>query len=691
MAKDVAASWAGIEAWAGRERPQMLETLRGPADADALAALRACGLPVPEALLQSLAIHDGEDEVEDSGLFPHGTWLSCAGILQHLEMLGQIRESLGDDDSDAATPTLGPVKPRSFSEHWLPIIDANGDIVWYLDFDPAPGGQSGQVIRVDAEGGEWLVCAPDYASFLAGWHDALVAGEIYDEDGEPADESYWPPYARAPAFQPGALTEATLFALGEMGRWDEALAFADQLPASPACKLRLQSRAHQYDDDPAEALRALDALAALGEETTDDLLVRIDVLDNAGQGAAAQAALEAAIAKRPAGALYVRRAALVKAQAEDPPVKGRKAQVQWLASPAGQQALARANELAVADYDAALALEDRFDWRVERIGILLDAERWDEAEADAVALIAHIEAHPDAAPKDAFEQARDLIERAQSRGEDQDDGEDMVASMDELLKGFQEMLGGKQTDSMAELKELRDALAGLVDDETRERAELDADPESTRRRAREVADNIARLHADIPERVGPFDAADLDAKARRWYDKTRDELVALGFTPLGDVEPLRNTELNGSRVLMRVLQSADRRTIALAWRIAHALADYEIVEIESLLDDGSVLITNNAGPSNPFAQPDSVRIVSLARGTGMAELVRAHGPRLDGQAVRALADMDAVVALQEHQRIAKRDAARERGWVSDGELRSLLGASYHELADAVREELAARL
>jgi cell wall assembly regulator SMI1 len=690
MNKDVAATWAGIEAWANEHRPELVAELRGPASADDLAALRDCGLPVPEALLQSLAIHDGEDEMATGGLFPHGVWLSAGAIVQHLEMMADVRESLGEHDIPDS-PTLGPVHSHAFSEHWLPIIDANGDVVWYLDFDPAPGGTVGQVIRVDAEGGEWLVCAPDYATFLAMWHDDLVEGRLHDEDGEPADEGYWPPFARAPAFQPGVLTEATLFALGEMGRWDEALAFAESLPASPAFKLRLQARAHQHDEDPMEALRALDALAALGEESTDDVLVRIDVLDNAGQAAAAQAALEQALATRPAGALYVRRAALVKAQAENPPVQGRKAQMKWLASPAGQQAAARANEVAVADYDAALALEDRFDWRVERIGILLDAERWDEAEADAVALIAHIEANPDAAPRDAFEQVRDLIEQAQARGEDRDDGEDMVASMDELLAGFQQMLGGNQTRGMADLKELRDALAGLMDDETREKAAFAAEPDSTRRRASEIADNIARLHADIPERFAPFDAADLDPDALGWYDATRDALVAEGFAPLADVEPLRNTELNGQRVLLRVLRSADERSVAMAWRIAHPLADYEIVDLESELDDGSVLLTNNAGPSNPFAQPDSIRVVSLARGTGMAELVRAHRMRLDGQVARPLADLDAVLALQERQRIAKRDAARARGWVGDGELRSLLGASYHELADAVRAELSARL
>lgn len=691
MSNDVAATWAGIEAWAQRERPELLACVRAPAEATDLAALRDCGLPVPEALLRSLAIHDGEDETADTGLFPHGgLWLSAAEMLERRAMLHEVRESIGGN-ADQALPTLGPVKSHSFNDLWLPIIDLNGDVVWYLDFDPAPGGQPGQVIRVDQESGEWVVCAPDFASFLAMWHDDLVEGRVFDEDGELRDDKPWPPLALVPALQSGTITEADLHDLGAMGRWDDALALADRLPATPAQRWRLQARVHQYDDDSGPALHALDALAAMGEETTDDLLVRIDVLEQAGKGATAHAALEAALAARPAAALYVRHAALVRAQAEESPKKGRKAEVEWLASPAGQQAIARANEIALADYDAALALEDNIEWRNERICVLLDSQRWEEAEADAAALVARIEADPAAAPPHALDQARIELERAQARGEDDEDGGDMLESMDELLAGFKEMMGGKDSDPLTELKELREALAGLVDQQAQAQAELDAEPDSVRRRARVVADNLARMHADTPERFAPFDAAGLDGAARHWYDGARDALVAQGFELLADVEPVRNTEINGSRVLMRLMLSADRRTVAAVWRVDHPMGAYEVVDLESELDDGRVLITNNAGTANPFTQPDAIETLSLARGTTMSELLAAHLPRLSGQPARTLPDLDAVVDLQERQRVLKREAARARGWVSDSELRSMLGASYRELAPVVREELSARL
>jgi cell wall assembly regulator SMI1 len=697
MGNDVAATWAGIEAWASDERPELLESLRGPADAGDLAALRDCGLPIPAALFASLAVHDGEDDNGDAGFFPHGgRWLPAAEMLSMRDML---REALADFDDGGAppAPTLGPVRTSTFSEARLPIIDLNGDVTWFLDFDPAPGGTEGQVVRIDPESGEFVVCAPDFATFLAMYREDLEAGAIPSDEDEDDDEDDgeerdgpWPPLSRLPSMQKGVIGEAELKALGEMGRWSVALALIDRLPPAPGLRTRLQARSAQAEGDWKQALRLFEQLAKDGVETDDDVLARIDTLEWSGKAAQALVAAEAARAARPFAGLHVRHAKLVRTLAEDAPVKGRKQQMEWFASPAGQQATAKALEVAVGDYDAALALDDRTEWRLERIELLLESQRWEDAEADATALVARLDADA-SAREDDREQARQLLERAQARGEDDDDGDDMLASMDEMLAGLAEALGGKDTKSMAEMRELRESFAGLLGKEADERAVLDADPGSTSRRAREVAEQIARLHADTPERYAPFDAAGLGDKARRWYDKTRDALVACGFEPCADVEPLRNTELNGTRVLLRVLLSGDRRTCAALYRLEGPMLAMEVVDLETELADGRILMTNNSGTSNPFAQPEPMQALALPLGTKVPELVKAHLARFDGAAARALPDLDAVVALQERQRVIKREAARARGWVSDGELRSMLGASYRELAAAVRAELATRL
>jgi cell wall assembly regulator SMI1 len=695
MRNDVAATWAAIEAWAEGERPELLENLRGPASAADIATLRGTGLPIPGSLLASLAIHDGEED-GDGGFFPQGgRWLSAAEMVSHRDML---REALADFDEGDVRPsaTIGPVDSSAFRESRLPIIDMNGDVTWYLDFAPPTGGTTGQVVRLDPECGEFVVCAPDFATFLAMYREDLAAGRIgtVDEDADDEDKDAeilsgpWPPLSRLPSLQKGVIGEAEVRSLGEMGRWAAVRALADRLPPSPGLLTRVEARAAQNDGDWKKALRALDKLAKDGHENDDDAIARIDVLEHSGKAAQALAAAEASLAARPFAALHVRHAELVRTLAEEAPVRGRKAQLEWHASPAGQQAGAKAREIAIAGYDAALALEDRFEWRCERIEILIEGERWEEAEADAAALVAKL-ADDASASDDNREKAQSLLEQAQARGEGENEG--MLGSLDEMLAGFAEMMGDKDSKALGELKELREAFAGIMDKEAVERAELDADPDSTNRRAREVAESIAKLHADVPERFAPFDAATLDAKARRWYDAACAALLALGFEAGADVEPLRNTEMSGRRVLVRVLFAADRRTCASLYRLQGPFMAVEVVECESALADGRILMTNNTGTSNPFEQPAGIELLALPLGTKPGDVLKAHRARIEGQATQAIADMGAVLELQERQRLIKREAARARGWVSDSELRSMLGASYRELAGAVRAELATRL
>jgi len=72
----------------------------------------------------------------------------------------------------------GPVKPHESHTNWLPISNQNGDILRYLDFDPAEGGTSGQVIEVDLVEGRWEVLAPSFDAFLSKFHDELTSGQF---------------------------------------------------------------------------------------------------------------------------------------------------------------------------------------------------------------------------------------------------------------------------------------------------------------------------------------------------------------------------------------------------------------------------------------------------------------------------------------------------------------------------------
>lgn len=683
----IATVWAAIESWCEASSPGLLAALNGPASRADIDALAATGLPLPAAFVESLARHDGEADDVESGLFAgSGALLPAARIP---DVRDRLRDALADGPGDAGGLAIGPVRTMAYNERWLPIADRNGDVTWFLDFDPAPGGTAGQVIRVDLECNEWVVCAPSFEAYLAAFLDELRAGRVVDEDGEPIDEQPWPPLVRVPALQAGAVDAAMLEALADAGRWDVVAEVRDRVALDAAQRSRLDVRGALHEGDVDAALRALDGLPE--PATATDVLLRAEVHEARGSLAEALAAIEAGLRGAACAPLRVRRAKLLLDAAENPPgSRGRDvaAQLQWLASPAGQQSLATARERALADYDAALASEGRDEWRIERAQLLLDAERWDDAIDACQSALDRLAGRNDRRANNLREEVEGLLEQAQARGADQPDADDMVSTMDELLQALAGTLGDGNAAS-SELRGVRDTLAALRAAEAVESARLDAEHDSTRRRAREVAEKLARHHVDTPERFAPFDAGTLDAKARRYYDDARDALVALGFTHLADVEPVRNTEATGKRVLLRAMLSPDLRTAAAIWRLAGPFATYEVVELESELDDGRVLITNNSGSANPFQQPSVIELSALPLATEAHVLVRTHEARIaGGPAARAIPDLDALLALQERQRVLKREFAREHGWVSDAELRGMLGGSYNELVDAVREELA---
>ena len=80
----------------------------------------------------------------------------------------------------------GPVRPIVGSPGTVVVGDMNGDVQWLLDFDPAPGGTPGQVVRVDVECASWDVLAPSWTQLLVRYAEDL---ELFaaDPDNSPLE------------------------------------------------------------------------------------------------------------------------------------------------------------------------------------------------------------------------------------------------------------------------------------------------------------------------------------------------------------------------------------------------------------------------------------------------------------------------------------------------------------------------
>ena len=684
---DIHSTWQSIQ----RAAVDRCESLQPPVQPNDLNALKSLGFPLPSSLVESLTLHDGESDAENCLLPGNCRLLSAREMVDFHQVALEAEDDYAyrDEFIDDGDRELGPIRPVHDRRQRL-VFAGDEELAFALDFAPAEGGHSGQVIRFsDYQDGE-VVVAKDYAGFLALVADGLETGSLPAQDSE-ENWNAWPPVAELPALRNPDF-ELLLRAGKITQEWPAIRTLADSIkPPLSAVEWAL-IEAHSVLDE-AEFEHVFPQLDRLeGADRYDERIVSVhqELLAMAGRNDDALTLLTRAIDRKPTARLY-RLRGLAHAQMANPmPFAGDMAeQLRWLASPAGQQHEASCLVHAVNDFRRALEIEERLSWRFELGEILLDARRWDEAAALFEALIDRLGKDVDG-NSGHLEAARENLARAQARGSDDEaEGEDLLSTLDEAIEAMRaiEDVPGLDDHPDRELVELRDTVAAMLQDQADQEALLEEHPEQIDQAVEEVVQTLANLHADDPERLAPFPDADIDAESRRWLDRAERELGTHGFRALGTVELVRHTQVNGQRVPIRIMVSADERTMAAAWRLEGLFQAMEVVDLESALIDGRILITNNTGTADPFAPPAGVERVELPLKTGLGRLWAVHAERLADTEARPLPDLQAAEALQESLRLKKREDARAMGWVTDAELRSLLGGAYEELADQVRAKL----
>ena len=186
-----------IHAWLQQHAPQTREVLNPPARAAEIVAVeRATGQILPESLKQFLAVHDGENGISNDAFWgDFNTMLSCQGIIEQYVLDQEIGQKLYDPEMETMRRwreqvskkiifISGAVKPLTLHPKWIPITNMNGDVMRYLDFDPASGGVAGQVIEVDPENCCYRVLAASFEALIQQYRRDLEAGKYtVDEEG----------------------------------------------------------------------------------------------------------------------------------------------------------------------------------------------------------------------------------------------------------------------------------------------------------------------------------------------------------------------------------------------------------------------------------------------------------------------------------------------------------------------------
>lgn len=100
-------------------------------------------------------------------------------------------EEAAEEDSEAEDEDDDyPVKQQAWLPGWIPVTTDGDGYSLMVDLDPGAGGQAGQVISVNDEGGVRLLEGPDFLTWLSdvAWYGASMAPGAGEDDDDEDDE-----------------------------------------------------------------------------------------------------------------------------------------------------------------------------------------------------------------------------------------------------------------------------------------------------------------------------------------------------------------------------------------------------------------------------------------------------------------------------------------------------------------------
>ena len=177
--------WHTIETALQEIAPAIYSSLNTGATETEVARLEALiGARLPLAFVESCKVHDGQN-ADAGGLIETEELLSLERITAEWGIWkGLLEDGTFEEDGKpfASEPDAG-VKADWWNALWIPITYDGSGNHYCLDLDPAPGGTTGQIIRMWHDDGERSLVAASFEEWMGDFAGKLVAGTmVYSED-----------------------------------------------------------------------------------------------------------------------------------------------------------------------------------------------------------------------------------------------------------------------------------------------------------------------------------------------------------------------------------------------------------------------------------------------------------------------------------------------------------------------------
>lgn len=244
------------------------------------------------------------------------------------------------------------------------------------------------------------------------------------------------------------------------------------------------------------------------------------------------------------------------------------------------------------------------------------------------------------------------------------------------------------------------------------RGATDADclaDDPTRPQAQALAHEIYALAHQPPIELRSAHPEDVPRTARRFVTRVAERLEPLGFEALGDFESHPPRSKRARSTLVRLFLSPDETVNVSAFRLwpAHRgrwwliglmglfgpLRSRGLVEMQSVLTDGRYVVTRNAGRLDPFGSGGAVRINDLPARTPAERVYEYHLEVLaqirhdTGHQPHRFEGLADILATHDAVRIRLNQYRQQIGYVTEAELRQLLGPDYGDLGGPVRRAI----